>query len=146
MVPPPIPSRDADEAALRDALREAQASYADVQAKAEQATEALAQSDQHLRNSEAQLSAYSELDAEAADLSVQQLKENAYLQIPHHLASAFRERGEVIDRIQIASKAHATLQTEARNAETAATLAHERVRSSHQHGDCRNSYEKPRMS
>jgi hypothetical protein len=127
MVPPPLPSADADEQELRDKLREAQAAYADVQARAEQAKEALARAEEHLRNSEAQLSAYDELDSQAADIRAQQLRDNAYLQIPHHLASAFRERGEVVDRIQIAAKAHATLQTEARNAEAAATIAHERV-------------------
>jgi hypothetical protein len=127
MTPPPLRPADADEQELRDQLREAQASFADVQARSEQAKEALARADQHLRNSEGQLSAYSELDAQAADIRAQQLRDDAFLQIPHHLASAFRERGEVIDKIQIAAKAYNTLQTEARNAEAAATIAHERV-------------------
>jgi hypothetical protein len=59
-------------------------------------------------------------------LRIKQFKLNAYPDIPYHLSTAFRERSEVIDKIQIASKALDRSKVEDRAAEREATTAFER--------------------
>jgi hypothetical protein len=127
LTPPPLPKADADEAELRTALREAQRANAEAQRKAEEAKAVLARAEQHRNNCETQLIAYTELDEQATELRIKQFREDAYLDIPHHLSTAFRERGEVIDNIQIASKALDRLKAEDKQLEREATLAFERL-------------------
>lgn len=127
LTPPPLQSRHADETALRNALRDAQAAYQQCQRKSDQLRAVVERAQDSVNTHQAQLTAFAELNDEITALRVKQLKEGAFENIPYQLQHALTERAQKLDEIEISTKALDSLTTEATAAETAATIAHERV-------------------
>jgi hypothetical protein len=127
LTPPPLPKSDAAEKDLRQRLKEAQAEHEAAVAKVTEGKAFVERAQDHLSNHETKLAAYRELDVQAASLQVEQIKQQAHIDLPHHLQMEFRERGELIDRIQVASKALDRLQSEQKTAERESVLALERL-------------------